>query len=184
MKKKATPQPQSDTSLKDLFVAQLRDILWTEQKLTKALPKMAKAATNGALRQALLDHLEETEGQINRLTQVFEEVDETMRAKKCEAMEGLLKEGDEIKEEFKGTSVLDAGLIVAAQKVEHYEIATYGSLVTFARRLGHHSAANLLQENLDEEKAADVKLTEIAESSANEEAESGNGSKSRNRRGR
>jgi ferritin-like metal-binding protein YciE len=153
--------------LKELFVDELRDVLSAEKQLLKALPKMAKAATSTELRKGFEKHLKETEGQVGRLEQVFESVGETARAKTCKAMKGLLEEGSEIIAEDMESDVKDAALIAAAQKVEHYEIATYGTLVTWAKQLDLKKAAKLLGQTLDEEKNTDLKLTELAESSVN-----------------
>ena len=158
-------------SLHDAFEEELKDVLSAEKQLVKALPKMAKAATNEDLKAGFEEHLEQTKGHVERLEQVFELLDKTPRAKKCKAMEGLIEEGSEILEEDMEPEVMDAMLIAAAQKVEHYEIATYGTLVTWARQLGMEDAANLLQETLDEEKDTDMKLTQLAETSINAEAE-------------
>lgn len=157
-------------TVQDLFVQELRDIYHAEKQLVKALPKMAKAASSEELRTAFEAHLEETRGQIERLEQVFETLDLAKRSKRCEAMEGLIEEGREILEEVEKGDVLDAGMIVAAQKIEHYEIAGYGSLVALAKQLGHNDAARLLQETLEEEKAADQKLNKIALGSVNKKA--------------
>jgi len=162
-----TSNTSVDSELEDLFVAQLRDILWAEKNLLKALPKMAKAAHDAKLKKAFTDHTKETEGQIVRLNNVFAEVGQTVRAKKCDAMEGLLKEGEEMMEEFADSTALDAALIAGAQKVEHYEIATYGTLRAFAKRLGHGKAEKLLSETLAEETKADELLTQIAEGGVN-----------------
>jgi ferritin-like metal-binding protein YciE len=159
-------------SFMDLFELELKDLYSAEKQLTKALPKMAKAATNEDLRQAFESHLEETEGQIERLETIFKQFDISFsRVEKCKAMEGLIEEGQELTEEGLEPDVLDAGLICAAQKVEHYEIAGYGCARTFAQQLGHADIAELLQETLDEEGNADKKLTEIAESVVNQDAE-------------
>jgi ferritin-like metal-binding protein YciE len=149
-------------SLEDCFQDELRDILSAEKQLVKALPKMAKGAESEELRAAIEEHLEETKGQVERLEKVFESIGKSARAKKCEAMEGLLEEGEELLEEDAEEGVLDAMIIAAAQKVEHYEIATYGTLCTWAKLLGHDDALQLLKENLAEEKTADEKLTQIA----------------------
>jgi ferritin-like metal-binding protein YciE len=154
-------------SIQDLFVTELRDIYHAEKQLVKALPKMAKAATHPELKQAFESHLEETRGQVDRLDQVFENLDLAKRAKKCEAMEGLLEEARSTMEEIEDDNVLDVGMIINAQKVEHYEIAGYGSLVALANQLGHSDVAKLLQETLQEEKAADEKLNQIALRAAN-----------------
>jgi ferritin-like metal-binding protein YciE len=156
----------------DLFELELKDLYSAEKQLTKALPKMAKAATNDDLKQAFETHLEETEGQIDRLEKIFKQLDISYaRVEKCKAMEGLIEEGKEIMEEGLEPDVLDAALICAAQKVEHYEIAGYGCARTFARQLGHEDVAELLQQTLDEEGSTDKKLTELAESVVNAEAE-------------
>jgi ferritin-like metal-binding protein YciE len=156
------------SGLRDTFLEELKDIYDAEKQLLKALPKMAKAAEHEELKAALESHLEETENQIQRLEEVFELFGQPAKGKKCKAMQGLIEEGQDLISEDEG----DAALICAAQKVEHYEIASYGSLRTWAEMLDESQAADLLQETLDEEKAADEKLTEIAESAANpEEAE-------------
>lgn len=155
----------------DLFELELKDLYSAEKQLTKALPKMAKASTNDELRQAFESHLQETEGQIERLETIFKQLDISFsRVEKCKAMEGLIEEGKEIMEEDLAPDVLDAALICAAQKVEHYEIAGYGCARTFAQQLGHEDIADLLQETLDEEGNADKKLNDIAESVVNQEA--------------
>ncbi|GAB3512770.1 YciE/YciF ferroxidase family protein [Emticicia fontis] len=162
---------QEGEKLKELFVDGLKDIYWAEKHLTKALPKMAKAATSEDLRDAFESHLSETEGHVEKVEQVFDLIGEKAHTKVCAAMEGLIKEGEEIiSSTDKGTEVRDCGLIMAAQKVEHYEIASYGTLRTLARMLGHYDAAEVLQQILDEEGAADKKLTNLAESHINEEA--------------
>jgi ferritin-like metal-binding protein YciE len=158
-------------TLNDLFVDQLKDLYSAENQLLKALPKMAKAAESEELRDAFTAHLEETKGQVERLEKIFSGLDVSPRGKKCKAMEGLIEEGKELIEEDAEPNVKDAGLIGAAQKVEHYEIAAYGTARTIAQQLGHDDYADLLQETLDEEGAADQKLTDIAESSVNAEAE-------------
>ena len=154
-------------SMHDLFVEELRDIYHAEKQITRALPKMAKAATTPELKQAFELHLEQTRGQIERLDQVFEQLDLPKRAKKCEAMEGLLEEARAAMEEIEDATVLDVGMIINAQKVEHYEIAGYGSLVALAKQLGHDEAAQLLDETLAEEKETDRKLNEVALTVAN-----------------
>ncbi|HLP50120.1 MAG TPA: ferritin-like domain-containing protein [Chitinophagales bacterium] len=168
--KKQAASGMKQSQLMKLFEDELKDIYWAEKALTKALPKMAKNATSPELVEALQNHLEETQGQIQRLEQVFEIIEKKAVAKKCEAMEGLLKEGDEIMKDTEKGSMRDAGIISAGQKVEHYEIASYGTLRAFAQTLGLQDAAALLQETLDEEKAADETLTEVAESAINVEA--------------
>jgi len=159
--------------LRELFVDSLKDIYWAEKALTKALPKMAKNATSENLITAIEDHLSVTEGQITRLEQVFEIVGEKAVAKKCEAMDGLIKEGESIMEDTEPGAVRDAGIIAAAQKVEHYEIATYGTLAAFAKTLGEDDAVALLEETLAEEKDADVTLTEAAYNTINFDATEG-----------
>ncbi|HVX13747.1 MAG TPA: ferritin-like domain-containing protein [Pirellulales bacterium] len=149
-------------TLEDLFLDELKDIYDSEKRITKALPKMAKSAASDDLREAFQSHLRETEQQVKRLEQIFELLEKPARGKKCEAMEGLIEEGKELMEEDAEEAVLDAGLICAAQKVEHYEIAAYGSLVTWSKILGYNRATKLLEQTLAEEKAADEKLTEVA----------------------
>jgi len=148
-------------NLRELFVEEVRDIYDAERQLTKALPKMAKAAVSDELRSAFEEHLEVTKAHVSRLEEVFKLLDESVRGKTCEGMKGLVKEGDEAISELEGT-VLDAALIAAAQKVEHYEIATYGTLATFAEVLDLQDAKDLLGQTLEEEKEADEKLTAIA----------------------
>lgn len=161
-----------ETMLKDLFVEELRDIYWAEKHLTKALPKMKKSATSEELATAFEDHLAVTEKHIERVEKVFELMNLTPRSKKCEAMEGLVKESQRVIEDFpKGSAAMDAGLIISAQKAEHYEIAAYGSLVQLAKTMGQNEIADLLQQTLDEEKQADQLLTELAVSGINITAE-------------
>ena len=150
--------------LRALFVDELRDIYWAEKKLTKAIPKMIKKATDEKLKEALTGHLKETKYQVTRLEDVFSSIGEKAVAKKCEAMVGLTKEAEEIMEDTERGVVRDAGIILAGQKVEHYEIATYGTLCSFAKILGEDEAASLLEETLNEEKAADIMLSEISDS--------------------
>jgi ferritin-like metal-binding protein YciE len=157
-------------TLKDLFMDELADMYDAEHRIVKALPKMAKAATCPDLKAAIQSHLKETEGHVKKLEQVFQAFDEKAKGKKCEATVGLLEEGDEIAAEFKGSPAINAALISAAQKVEHYEMASYGCLHEWAGLLGNEKAAGLLQEILDEEKAANEKLTELARAGNNEEA--------------
>lgn len=160
-----------DSEFHSFFVDELKDIYWAEKHLVKALPKMEKAATSTELAQAFKKHAVETQTHVEKLEQVFSLLGEKAAAKKCEAMEGLLAEADAIIEDTeKGTMVRDAGLILAAQKVEHYEIATYGTLRTFAENMGHTDVMDLLQQTLDNEKATDVALTEVAEGFVNEQA--------------
>jgi len=161
------------SELRELFLDELADLLYAEKLLVKTLPKMAKAAESDELREAIEMHLEETETHVERLGQVFELFDKPIKTKKCDAMEGLVKEGQSIMSEWKGSPAADAGLISAAQKVEHYEIASYGTLVTWAELLEMDEAVDLLNETLDEEKATDEKLTQLAEQGVNEEAEEG-----------
>jgi ferritin-like metal-binding protein YciE len=158
-------------SLDDLFLHQIKDLYNAEQQLTKALPKMAEKATSPKLKTAFKDHLKETETQIKRLEQVFETIGEKAKGEKCKAMEGLLKEGEDFMKEDASNEVMDAGLIASAQRVEHYEIAGYGTACTYAKTLGHTEALNLLKENLAEEKKTDEKLTDLAESSINKKAQ-------------
>jgi ferritin-like metal-binding protein YciE len=158
------------TTLSDLFYDTLRDIYWAEKHLLKALPKMSKKAANPELAEALEIHRVETEGHVERLEQVFEVINKAPRAKKCEAMVGLSAEGDHVLEEVEDETVRDVGIIGAAQAVEHYEIARYGTLATWAKLLGHEDAAKLLGATLEEEKAADEILSGLAES-INAEAE-------------
>jgi len=160
-----------DNDLHELFLEELADIYNAEQQLTKALPKMAKAAEAEELRQAFEEHLQQTEEQITRLDQVFESLDESMKRKTCKAMQGLIEEGNEVMQEYKGSPAIDAALIAAAQKVEHYEIATYGTLCTWAEQMGHQEALELLKQSIDEEETTDERLTELAESLANQRAE-------------
>ncbi len=157
-------------TVQDLFVEELRDIYHAERQITKALPKMAKAAKAPELRQAFELHLEQTRGQIERLDQVFEQLDLPKRGKKCEAMEGLLEEARSTMDEIEDEAVLDVGMIINAQKVEHYEIAGYGALVALAKQLGHKEAAALLAETLEEEKETDQKLSKVALTMANPQA--------------
>lgn len=158
-------------TLKDLFHDTLKDIYFAEKKIMSALPKMAKAAQSDELRAAFEKHLEETEGQVERLESVFEELGETARGKTCDAIMGILDEGKEIMSEYKGAPALDAGLLAAAQAVEHYEISRYGTLITWADELRLKKASQLLKETLAEEKKTDQTLTSIAKSVVNAEAE-------------
>jgi ferritin-like metal-binding protein YciE len=160
-------------SLKELYVDELKDLWSAEAQITKALPKMIKAATHPKLKKAFNTHLKQTERQIKRLERIFKELDESPRGKKCVGMEGLIKEGAELIKERPQADVLDAGLIAAAQHVEHYEMAGYGCVRTWARQLGEERHAELLQETLDEEEMTDRLLTDLAESSINIDAESG-----------
>lgn len=175
--KKAAPAKASgsvsnpEPALKEFFTDELKDIYWAEKKLVTTLPKMQKAATSEELRSCIGDHLEATKEHVARLEQVFELMGEKPQAKKCEAMEGILKEGEGILEETeKGTATRDVGIILAAQKVEHYEIATYGGLATLAGVLGLAEVQKILAQTLAEEKEADELLTGVAENSINYEA--------------
>ena len=157
----------------DLFLNELRDTYHAEKQALKAYPKMIKQAQLPELRQAFEEHMEQTRGQVERLEQVFERLDVAKRAKRCEAMEGLLEEARSHMEEIEDKAVLDVAMIVSAQKVEHYEIAAYGSLVAMARQLGHDEVVPLLEETLAEEKATDERLTKVAEGAANAQAPAG-----------
>lgn len=161
-----------NTQLQKFFEDSLKDIYWAEKHLTKALPKMKKAATTSELQTAITEHLEQTKEHVARLEQVFETLGKPARAKKCDAMEGLTKEADSIVEETeKGSMTRDAAIIIAAQKVEHYEIATYGGLVSLAQTLGLEDAASILSQTLEEEKQTDINLSAIAEGNINWAAE-------------
>ena len=158
-------------TLEDLYTDLLKDLYSAEKQLVKALPKMAKNASSADLQKAFQEHLKQTERQVERIERIFNEMGGSPRGKKCIGMEGLIEEGNEIMKEDAEPQVLDAGLIAAAQKVEHYEIASYGTARTWAERLGYDRAARLLQETLDEESMANEKLTQIAESHVNMEAQ-------------
>ena len=158
-------------TLQDLFHDTLKDIYFAEKKIMGALPKMAKAAQNDELRAAFEKHLEETEGQVERLEAVFDEINARPQGKMCDAIMGLLEEGKEIMSEYKGAPALDAGLLAAAQAVEHYEISRYGTLITWADELGLTNAAKLLKQTLAEEKKTDETLTGIAKNVVNMESE-------------
>jgi len=169
--KSITKEKSSAASgLKDFFEDSIKDIYWAEKALVKAIPKMSKNAESEDLAGALDDHLAVTEEHVQRLEQVFEMMGQAPKAKKCEAMEGLIKEGDSILEDTMAGPVRDAGIIAACQKIEHYEIATYGTLVTHARILGEDDMAALLEQTLEEEKEADHILTQVAENSINLDA--------------
>ena len=157
-------------TLDDLFHDTLKDIYFAEKKILATLPKMAKAAQSEELKAAFVKHLTETEGQIERLEKVFAVIEKKPQGKTCAAIVGITEEGAEIMEEYKGSPALDAGLLAAAQAVEHYEITRYGTLVAWAKQLGRNDCATVLQQNLEEEKAADKKLTALAESSINRKA--------------
>src|SRR5687767_10964858 len=157
-------------TLHDAFLDELRDTYDAEKQLTKALPKLAKAASSPELRKAFESHLEETRAQIERLEQVFENLEEKVRGKHCAGIAGIIEEGKSIMEEDFDEATMDACLIAAGQRAEHYEMAAYGTLVAWANGLGHSEAAELLQETLDEEKAADMKLSSLAEGGINQDA--------------
>jgi len=157
-------------TLQKLYIDELRDLYNAENQLLKALPKMAKGASSEELKNALENHLGQTETHVERLEQIFGEIDQTPKGKTCRAMKGLIQEGSEILREDGEESVLDAGIIVAAQKVEHYEIAAYGSVRTFAKLLGQEKAAKLLQTTLEEESEANELLNELAETGVNPDA--------------
>jgi ferritin-like metal-binding protein YciE len=157
-------------TLHDAFIDELRDTYDAEKQLTKALPKLAKAATNPKLRAAFETHLKETQGQIARLERVFESLDEKVRGKHCDGIAGIIEEGKSIMEEDFDEATKDACLIAGGQRAEHYEMAAYGTLVAWAQVLGHAEAAKLLQQTLDEEKAADKKLSGLAEGGINQSA--------------
>jgi ferritin-like metal-binding protein YciE len=168
---KAASGAAEDSKLREFFVDELKDILWAEKHIIQALPKLKKAAGSDELRQAFEEHLEATKHHVARLEKVFGILDEKASAKKCEAMEGIVKEGQSIIEDTdEGTATRDVGLVLAAQKVEHYEIATYGGLIQLAKVLGHEDAADLLYETIKEEEEADQLLTRIAESHINYDA--------------
>ena len=163
----------TETTLRSLFIDELRDALHAERQLTKALPKLAKAATSPELRAALENHLGETEEQINRLERVFELLEESGKPKPCAGMQGIVEEGSDLIEQEDKGAALDAGIIASAQRAEHYEMAAYGTLIAWAEALGEDDVVKLLQKTLDEEKAADKKLTALAEAGINEAAKSG-----------
>jgi ferritin-like metal-binding protein YciE len=156
-----------DKDLNDLFLDTLKDIYFAEKQILKALPKMAKAATSDKLRAAFEKHHDETEGQIERLEQVFQLIDKPARTKTCDAIQGILDEGKEIMDEYKGCEALDAGMLAAAQAVEHYEISRYGTLKNWAQQLGMKDAVRLLDETLQEEKKTDESLTMLAKDAIN-----------------
>jgi len=162
------------TSLHDLYIAELKDLYDAENRIVKALPKMAEAANSPELRTAFEQHLEQTRGHVDRLEQIFQKMDEAPKGQKCKGMEGLIDEGEEMIDEGDDAppAVSDAALIASAQRVEHYEIAAYGTVRNFARRLGFDDHARLLQQTLDEEGETDKKLTDLAESYINEQARS------------
>lgn len=164
-------------NLKELYVHELRDIYSAEKQITQALPKLAKAAQNQELKEGFEAHLEETKGQIQRLEQIFKRLGKSSTGEKCKGMQGLLEEGSDFIEEQEESAVADAGMIVAAQKVEHYEIAAYGSISRYAELLGFEDDLGLLQQSLDEEKETDEKLTELSDQ-INGEAQAGQDSES------
>jgi ferritin-like metal-binding protein YciE len=166
-KKSSSEYGMEESKLMKLFEDELKDIYWAEKALTKALPKMLKKATDEQLVDAIKNHLEETEGHVSKVEEVFAVLGKKAQAKKCEAMDGLIREAQEIMQDTDDGAMRDAGIISAAQKVEHYEIASYGTLRTFAQILGLDEAVTILEEILEEEKLCDEKLTEIAESSIN-----------------
>lgn len=157
--------------LQDLYIEELRDLYNAEKQLVKALPKMAKKASHDELKQAFSTHLEETKGHVERLEQIFEKLGKRAGGKTCKAMQGIVEEGKETMEEDAEPEMMDAALIAAAQRAEHYEIAAYGTVRTYAKLLGDNQAAKLLQTTLDEEGKTDKKLTQLAESSINVEAQ-------------
>jgi ferritin-like metal-binding protein YciE len=161
----------NNKDLHELFHDTLKDIYFAEKKILSALPKMAKAARAPELRQAFEKHESETEGHVERLEKVFEEIDATPRGKTCEAIMGIIEEGQEVMKEYKGTPALDAGLLASAQAVEHYEMSRYGTLRTWARELGLQQAVKLLDATLSEEKKTDETLTAIAEANVNRHAQ-------------
>jgi ferritin-like metal-binding protein YciE len=160
----------ADKSLHAAFIDELRDTYDAEKQLIKALPKMARAASSDALRDAFESHLEETRGQVDRLEQVFASLDEKVRGKHCDGIAGIIEEGQAILEDEFEDDTMDACLIAAGQRAEHYEMAAYGTLVAWAQALGHSEAADLLEQTLDEEKAADEKLSGLAEGGINQSA--------------
>ncbi|RDL47902.1 hypothetical protein BLJAPNOD_05128 [Ensifer sp. M14] len=160
----------TEKTLNDLFLDTLKDIYFAEKQILKALPKMARAAQSEEGKAGFIKHRDETEAQIERLEQVFEMLGKAARGKTCEAIQGIIAEGEEIMEEYKGTAALDAGLIASAQAVEHYEIARYGTLMAWAKQLGLNEAIPLLDANLKEEIATDQKLTALGEAAANPKA--------------
>jgi len=169
--RKTAPSKEEEGKLKEFFHDEIKDIYWAEKKLVQTLPKLAKAATSEELRSAFTNHLEETKEHVSRLEQVFELMGEKAQAKKCDAMEGITEEGASVIEDTdEGTSTRDVALILAGQKAEHYEIATYGGLAQIAKTLGLEEIASILETTLEEEKNADSTLTELAEGSVNDKA--------------
>ena len=159
-----------EKGLEDLFLATLKDVYYAEKQILRALPKMAKAAESGELRQAFEKHRAETEGHVERLEEVFEAIGKKAQGKTCEAIQGIIEEGKEIMEDFAESEALDAGLIAAAQAVEHYEISRYGTLRTWAQELGLRDAVGLLEQTLEEEKKTDQLLSQLAEARVNQKA--------------
>lgn len=159
-------------SLRDLYIAELKDLYDAENRILKALPKMAEAASSPDLRNAFEEHLEQSRGHVSRLEQVFQKLNETPKGEKCKGIVGIIDEGEDLMDEDAAPAVCDAALIASAQRVEHYEIAAYGTVRTFARRLGFSDQEQLLNQTLQEEGAADKKLTSLAESHINEGAKS------------
>lgn len=162
--------PANDKDLNDLFYDQLKDIYFAEKQILKALPKMAKAAQSRDLAAAFKKHRDQTEGQVDRLEQIFKLIDKPARAKTCDAIMGILDEGKEVMDEYKGTEALDAGLVAAAQAVEHYEMARYGTMKAWATQLGMNDVVSLVDETLQQERQTDKDLTALAESAVNTEA--------------
>jgi ferritin-like metal-binding protein YciE len=160
----------AEKDLNELFLDTLKDIYYAEKQILKALPKMAKAAKASELQAAFKKHLAETEGQVKRLEKIFDELGETAKGKKCPAIDGIIKEGDEVAKDYNGSPAIDAGLLAAAQAVEHYEISRYGTLKTWAEELGLNGAVGLIDETLSQEKDTDAALSKIAESSVNDYA--------------
>jgi ferritin-like metal-binding protein YciE len=159
-----------EKTLDDLFLATLKDVYYAEKQILRALPKMAKAAESDELRRAFEKHRGETEGQVQRLEQVFEIIGKRAAGKTCDAIQGIIEEGKEIMDDFADSEALDAGLIAAGQAVEHYEISRYGTLIAWAAELDHADIGKMLQPTLDEEKATDLKLTQLAEARLNRKA--------------
>lgn len=161
----------AEKTLNDLFYETLRDIYYAERKILKSLPKMARNAQSEQLKNAFLKHRDETEGQVERLQQIFEIIGKNARAKTCPAIDGIVEEAEEIMDDFKGTPALDAGLLAAAQAVEHYEISRYGTLSTWAREMGLKDVVSLLEQTLAEESKTDAALSKIAETAVNQAAQ-------------
>jgi ferritin-like metal-binding protein YciE len=162
--------PAKQKTLEDLFLTTLKDVYYAEKQILRALPKMAKATESDELRQAFEQHRTETDGQIQRLEQVFEQIGKRASGKTCEAIQGIIAEGQEIMEEYAESDALDAGILASAQAIEHYEISRYGTLKSWAQQLGMNEAVTLIEETLAEEKKTDQLLTQIAESNANQKA--------------